>query len=156
MPATNTSRTNALKTILWLGLLTGTLDAIAAILLSLNVGPIIIFKFIASGFFGKPAFAGGSEMVAAGVIFHYLIAYAFTLFFYLLYPFAYRLFKNKYAVAIIYGGFAWIIMNMVVMPFTKIGAHHIKPTTIITGVLALTICVALPVVLVADKRLLKK
>lgn len=152
MPATKRSRQNTFKTILWLGLVSGTLDAIAAILLSLKVGPVVIFKFIASGFFGKPAFAGGVEMVIAGILFHYLIAYAFTWFFYVLYPFTYKLFKNKYAVAIIYGGFAWIIMNMVVMPFTKIGAHHIKPATIVTGVLALIICVALPVVLVADKK----
>jgi hypothetical protein len=152
MPAIKPSKANTLRTILWLGLVTGTLDAIAAILLSLNVGPVIIFKFIASGFFGKPAFAGGAEMVAAGVLFHYLIAYAFTWLFYILYPFTYRLFQNKYAVAIIYGGLAWIIMNLLVMPFTKIGAHHIKPATIATGVLALIICVALPVVLVAGRR----
>ena len=123
MPTTNTFKTQAVKTIIWLGFLTGTLDAIAAMLLSYNVSPAIIFKFIASGYFGKPAFAGGTEMIIAGVVFHYLIAYIFTLFFYLIYPFSYSLVKNKYVVAVVYGGLAWVVMNMVVIPFSHIDAR---------------------------------
>ncbi len=154
MPTTNTYKTGALKTIIWLGFLTGSLDAIAAMLLSWGTSPEIIFKFIASGYFGKPAFNGGVEMVIAGVIFHYLIAYIFTLFFYLLYPFVQNIAKNKYVVAVIFGGIAWIIMNMLVIPFTPIGAFPIKPLNVIKGVSALIICVGLPVVLVADRKIL--
>src|SRR3954463_16041937 len=109
---TSTFKANALITILWLGFLTGSLDAIAAMLLSYNVSPALVFKFIASGFFGQAAFAGGVEMVIAGVVFHYLITYLFTLFLYLAYPFSYGIAnENKYVVAIIYGGLTWIVMN---------------------------------------------
>jgi hypothetical protein len=106
MPTANSRNNEALRTISWLGFLTGTLDAIAAIVLSPGTSPAIIFKFIASGYFGKSAFNGGAEMVVAGVIFHYLIAYLFTVFFYLLYPLSYSIIKNKYVVAVIWHNLA--------------------------------------------------
>ncbi|MDB4927102.1 hypothetical protein [Mucilaginibacter sp.] len=156
MPASNTFKRNTLRNILWLGLLTGTLDAVAALLLNYKISPLLIFRFIASGVFGKAAFAGAEEMVVAGVLFHYLIAYVFSAAFYLLYPFSYSIFKNKYVVAIVYGGIAWVIMNLIVIPLSQIGPHYIKPMAIITGVCALIICVALPVALIADKKLSKR
>lgn len=154
MPKTNSFKTNALITILWLGFLTGTLDAIAAMLLSYNVSPAIVFKFIASGYFGQAAFAGGAEMVVAGVVFHYLITYIFTLFLYLAYPFTYRIANdNKYVVAVVYGSLAWIVMNLMILPLTKIGENPVPALTIVEGVLALILCIGLPVVLVADRKL---
>ena len=59
---------NALKNILWVGFLVGSLDGLAALLLNYNVGPTPIFKFIASGVFGADAFKGGTEMVVAGIV----------------------------------------------------------------------------------------
>jgi uncharacterized membrane protein YagU involved in acid resistance len=154
MPTTDTFRSQAFKTIIWLGLLTGTLDAIAAMLLSYNVSPAIIFKFIASGYFGQAAFAGGTEMVIAGLAFHYLITFIFTFFLYLAYPFTYRIAdNNKYVVAVVYGGLTWVVMNMMIIPLTKIGEHPIPAFTIVKGVLALILCIGLPVALVADKNL---
>ena len=146
-------RKKALLNILWVGLLVGTLDSLAALLLNYNVQPGVIFRFIASAVFAKDAFAGGPVMIVAGVLFHYLIAYLFTTAFYLLYPFAFSVFKNKYVVANVYGGIAWLIMNVIVVPLSKIGPHAIDPLTAVTGVLALIICVGLPVALLADKRL---
>jgi hypothetical protein len=40
--------------------------------------------------FGADAFKGGGEMVVAGIVFHYLIAYLFATAFYLLYPFSFH------------------------------------------------------------------
>jgi hypothetical protein len=149
---TKTFKSNALKTILWLGLITGTLDAAWAILFNLNLGPEVIFRYIASGMFGKAAFAGGPEMIVFGVVAHYLIAYLFTTAFYVWYPAFLAGFKNKFIVAIIYGGFAWMVMNLVVIPVSKIGTFPAYPLAIIKGVLALILCIGLPVVLVADNR----
>jgi hypothetical protein len=144
---------NSLKNILWVGFLVGTLDGLAALLLNYNVNPAVIFKFIASGVFGKDAYAGGTEMVVAGAIFHYLIAYLFAAAFYLLYPFCLSLLKNKYVVANVYGGVAWLVMNVGVIPLSKIGPHTIKPLAAVTGLLALIICIGLPIALIADKKL---
>ncbi len=146
-------KAKALKNILWLGLLVGTLDGLAALLLNYNASPGLIFRFIASSIFGPDAYKGGAEMIVAGVVFHYLIAYLFTTAFYLLYPFAFSILKNKYVVANIYGATAWLIMNMLVVPLSKIGIHAIKPLDAIVGLFALIICVGLPIAVVADKRL---
>ncbi len=146
-------KAKALKNILWLGLLVGTLDGLAALLLNYNANPGLIFRFIASAIFGQDAYKGGAEMIVAGVVFHYLIAYLFTTAFYLLYPFAFSILKNKYVVANIYGAITWLIMNMLVVPLSKIGTHAIKPVDAIVGLLALIVCVGLPIAIVADKRL---
>src|ERR1700709_2728817 len=105
-------------TILLTCLLTGTLDALAAILISYKIPPAVIFKFIASGWFGRPAMSGGTEMVLAGLIFHYLIAAIFSVSLFLLYPNILKVLKNKYLTGIIYGLAIWVIMNYVVLPFT--------------------------------------
>lgn len=156
MPELNTYKRATLKNILWIGLLVGTLDGVAALLLNYKIGPAVIFRFIASGVYGKAAYAGAEEMIVAGVFFHYLIAYAFTAVFYLLYPYAYSLFKNKYVIAIVYGGAAWLIMNLIVVPLSQIGPHHIKPVDIIIGVCILIACVGLPTALAADRKLTKR
>lgn len=153
MPAPKTYKDNALKNILWVGFLAGTLDGLAALLLNYNVNPGVIFRFIASGVFGADAYKGGIEMVVAGIVFHYLIAYLFATAFYLLYPFTLAILKNKYVVANVYGSIGWLIMNVGVIPLSKIGPHAIKPLTAVTGLLALIICVGLPVALIADKKL---
>ena len=144
---------NALKNILWVGFLVGTLDGLAALLLNYKVGPAPIFTFIASGVFGADAFKGGAEMVVAGIVFHYLIAYLFATAFYLLYPFTLSLLKNKYVVANVYGGITWLVMNMVVVPLSKIGPHDFKTFAVIKAVLVLIICVGLPIALIADTKL---
>jgi len=144
---------HTLKNILWIGFLVGTLDGLAALLLNYSVGPGPIFKFIASGVFGPEAFKGGTEMVVAGIVFHYLIAYLFTTAFYLLYPFSFSLLKNKYVVANVYGGITWLIMNMVVVPLSKIGPHDFKALAVVKALLVLIICIGLPIALIADKKL---
>jgi len=135
-------------------LLTGTLDAMAAILISYKIPPAFIFKFIASGWFGSAAFKGGTEMVIWGLLFHYLIAAIFTIICFLLYPGAVRIFKNKYFTGVIYGLAVWLIMNFAVLPFTNIhkGPTHINTIGLIKGIGALIICVGIPVAVIADNH----
>lgn len=79
------------KAILVVGFVAGTLDIIAAITVqSLKAGknstePVL--KYIASGYFGKDAFAEGIEMLFAGLLIHYLLAFAFTILYFLLFPY---------------------------------------------------------------------
>src|ERR1700748_3195202 len=97
-------------TIVLTSLLTGTLDALAAILISHRVPPAFIFKFIASGFFGRQAMGGGTAMVLWGLVFHYLIAASFSIVLFLLSPAVIRVLKNKYLSGLIYGLLIWLIM----------------------------------------------
>jgi hypothetical protein len=156
MPIISPKKATLLLNIIWVGLLTGTLDALAALILNHKIGAAVIFRFIASGVFGKAAFTGGSEMVISGVVFHFLIAYLFTTAYYLIYPFFKSSLKNKYVIALVYGAFAWLIMNLLVVPLSKIGMHPIKAMNILTGVAALIICIGLPIALSADRYYSKK
>ena len=73
------------KTILQTGLIAGTLDISAASLqffLTTGKNPILIFKYIASGIFGKDIAYSNGFMPIAGLLLHYLIAFTFTIFLY--------------------------------------------------------------------------
>ena len=139
-------------TILLTCLLTGTLDAIAAILISYRIPPAVIFKFIASGWFGRPALSGGKGMVLWGLIFHYIIAAIFSVALFLVYPGMARIFKNKYLTGLAYGMLIWLIMNFIVLPFTNIPKSHthIDAAGLVKGVAALIICVGMPIAIIAD------
>jgi hypothetical protein len=153
MKIENTDRRNNIPlNILLLGLLTGTLDAVAALAWNYKANAAIIFEFIASGAFGKAAYTGGSTLVLWGILFHYIIAFAFTIVFYLGYPAFYKLFRNKYLIAFEYGIICWFVMNIIVIPVSRIGLKpfHVLPT--ITGMGILVICIGLPIALFADKR----
>src|SRR5690606_31216411 len=71
-------------------LLAGTLDIIAAFIQSyLNSGitPLSVLQYIASGVFGKDAFAGGIAMALAGLLFHYFIVLVWTSIFFIVFTF---------------------------------------------------------------------
>ncbi|WP_184549341.1 hypothetical protein [Mucilaginibacter sp. FT3.2] len=150
------SQSKTIITIFGLGFLTGTLDGIAAVLWSYitnpKIKPNIIFEFIASGVFGRAAFTSGSQMVVAGVFFHYFIAFLFSAVFYLLYGKFDKLIRNKYLIAVLYGIIVWLVMNLIVVPLSKIGFHPIKFEAALIGLIILIVCIGLPVALIADKK----
>ena len=113
---------NKYKNIFIAGLLAGFLDGMAAVvdtLVRYGVGPASVFKFIASGIFGKEAFTGGSSMVLLGVFFHFFIATSWAFLFFMLYPRIKMLRKNKFLVGIVYGMLVWLVMNRIVVPLAN-------------------------------------
>jgi len=75
--------------IIWTTFLAGTLDITAAFInsyLRSEVTPDIVLQYIASGVLGREAFSGGLGTAFLGLIFHYLIAFVWTLIFFKLYP----------------------------------------------------------------------
>ena len=133
------------RTITLTGLLAGTLDAAAAIIVY-NTGPASLFKFIASGGFGAGrAFSGGDIMILWGVIFHYLIAFAWTLLFFFIYPASPWLRKNKYVTGLLYGIFVWVIMNGVVIPLSEIAQRPFNLNGALIGLSILMIAIGLPI-----------
>jgi hypothetical protein len=143
-------------TILWLGLLTGTLDGLAAIIWGHNTKATTIFKFIASGMFGAAAFKGGTVMVLWGILFHYIIAFAFTAAFFVIYPSFISALKNKYLTAIIFALITWLITNLLVVPLSLIGWRPIDINSIIIGIVILIFTIGLPIAFVANKYYLSR
>src|ERR1700761_9326554 len=134
-------KNNKLFTIIWLGLLTGTLDGLAAVLTHWSLGAAVIFKFIASGAFGKAAFDGGARMILWGVFFHYLIAFSFSAVFFLAYPRVKSILKNVCIIIPIYAIITWVITNLIIIPLSQIGWEAPKMTSVLKeiGILVITI-----------------
>jgi len=133
-------------------LIAGTLDMIGAIINYTAAGgkrPTVIFQYIASAALGKTA--NGTVGIVAGLLFHYLIAFLFTLFFFLVFP-KIKLWKsNTIIIAILYGVFVWSVMNLLVLPNTKLDpiSFDIKKAAIAAFILI--VCIGLPVVIGAKK-----
>jgi hypothetical protein len=140
-------------TFLLLCLISGTLDAIAAILMTWKYPTTTVFKFIASGWFGTAALKGGTEMVVWGILFHYLIASIHSCVFFFLYPGFKRVIGNNVVIAIIVGVLIWAVMEFVVVPLTNIpkrsAPESISSMLIAAGVLCITL--GAPVVVIANR-----
>jgi len=139
-----------LKTLLITALIVGTLDGLAAIVMyfvQTGKDPLNIFRFIASGVFGVAAFNGGVPMALLGIVFHYIIAFGWTILFLGLAGRFVFLTRNWIISGIIYGIFVWLMMNLVVIPLSLVPmkAGPKEWTGILKGVLILIVCLGLPV-----------
>jgi hypothetical protein len=157
---TGTNVKQVFKTILIAGFIVGTLDGLAAITSSYiqrEVTPDRVFQFVASGVFGKDAFAGGIPMALLGVIFHYIVAYGWTTLFFLAYPKLKFLSWNKYIVGIAYGIFVLFAMQLVVVPLSNV--PNAKPGVRLPQLPQVFIhmfLVGLPIVLLAKRYYLRE
>ncbi|QEC67239.1 hypothetical protein FRZ67_08000 [Panacibacter ginsenosidivorans] len=143
-----------IKAVAITALIAGTLDMIGAIIsYTANGGknPLVIFQYIASAVFGKVAYNGNVSMILAGLFFHYLIAFIFTLFFFLLFPKIKLLAANTILLAIVYGIFVWAIMNRIVIPLTRLDHVSFDITKASIAAFILIVCIGLPVVIGAKK-----
>lgn len=108
------------------------MDALAASIYSYvksTVTPDAVFRYVASGVFGKEAFTGGLVMIAWGLLFHFIIATGWTMLFYLAYPKFKFLFKSRVLLGISYGLVVWLMMNLVVVPLSLAPSGPLKFTT---------------------------
>jgi len=145
----STKRNSMLIYIIGIGLLTGTLDALGAVVSAWNIPADSIFRYIASGIFGKAAFTGGDEMVVWGVLFHYATAFAFTTIFFLLHPMFYSWFRNSVITAIFYGIIIWAVMNLAIVPLSHIQPHPLALIPALKACSILIVCLGLPISLIA-------
>lgn len=137
----------------------GTLDILAACIqyyLKTVKGPGNLLRFVASGIFGTRALKDGTTMAALGLLFHYLIALLFTLFFFFLYPRFSPARKNTLLTILIFGALVWTIMNRLVLPLSAAPPlpFSLEKAAIAMGILIL--CISTPVVLIARKHYLYK
>ena len=143
------------RAVLATGLLAGTFDGTAAVINFLAHGgtePVRIAYYIASAVFGRDAaYAGGWSMVVCGILFHYLVACSFTLFFFLLFPRVSLLGKKPVVTGIFYGAFVWLVMNLVVVPLTRTPKGPFNPSRQAIEMAILMLCVGTPVSLLAHR-----
>jgi hypothetical protein len=138
-----------IKWILLTALVAGTLDLTAAIMLA-KVSAGRVCQYIASGVFGPTrAFTGGTNMVVAGIIFHYIIALGWTALFFFLYPRINSISKNKFVNGVAYGIFVWLMMNLVIVPLSNVPGVEMKLAGVIRGMLVLIFAIGIPISMMA-------
>jgi hypothetical protein len=142
-----------IKQIIITGGLIGTLDGLAACLHTLLRGgdPVKVFVYISSGIFGSDAFTAGDGMAFWGILFHYCIATIWTALFFVLYQRVRALEKNKWLNGIVYGLIVWVIMNLVVLPLSRVPPLKMTFASVTIGAFILVACVGIPVAISAEK-----
>ena len=147
--------TKAVRTIIRAGLVAGVLDALAAMAMVLIRGgkdPLIVWKFVASGVFGKEALAGGTPMIVWGLAFHFFIALSFAALFYMIYPQLRRFIDNPVAMGLLYGILVWVIMNLIVVPLSRVTVQPFELSRVAIGMSILMVCIGLPIALIVSKN----
>jgi hypothetical protein len=139
---------NPFRIILLAGFIAGTLDILAAFTqyyIKTGKSPLVILLYIASAAVGKEkAYGGGAGMYLLGLLFHYIIAYGLTIFFFWIYPYWRVLARNRLATAVLYGVFAWTITALVIVPLSYIGKFPSDPAQAAIAILILICMIGLP------------
>lgn len=131
------------------GFISGTLDILTAIAVYVWImGKTTVTKLlqgIASGVFGKKAFEGGTRIAFSGLFLHYLFAFIFAIFYFIVYPMFPPLKKNWVVSGLVYGAGVWVVMNLMVIPF--VFPERPMPTwdAIVLGMAILMVMIGLPI-----------
>lgn len=143
------------KTVLLTGLFVGTTDLVAAYVTQwIKTGKFAekMLHYIAGGALGLETSMGGGNLTAfLGLFFHYLIAFLFTLFFFLIFPRLKFLWFNKYLVGMLYGVFAAVVMGQLILPISRLPTGPFNLSNSIVGWLTLGVVLGIPIVYNAYK-----
>ena len=147
------------RTILWIGLVAGTLDITENLVFSQlrGVTPWRVFQYIASGLIGTQAFQGGWASVLLGVALHYIIALIWTGVFYVVARKFAIVMRRPVLAGLIYGGVVYLIMNFIVVPLSQV-PQPLRPITLVSrinAVLALLLCIGLTISLLMRRTLFR-
>lgn len=134
-------------TVLWIGLIAGTLDISDNLVYNglRGVTPAMVFRFIASGLVGVAAVQTGWAPVALGAFLHYFIAFSWTAIFYTASRKFGLLVRRPVLSGLVYGGFVYVFMNVVVVPLSRVPhlTRHISLAAHINAVLSVVIFIGL-------------
>ena len=138
------------------GTLAGVLDILAAFLMSWpRVPPVRVLQYIASGAMGPAAFRGGTATAAAGLAFHFVIAFGAAT----AYVAASRrwplLLTRPVACGIAYGVVVYAVMQLVVLPLSRAtrGTPTVRSIAMMIGIHI--VCVGLPIAFAARRTMLQ-
>ncbi len=147
-------RHSALKAIFAAWLVAATLDTTAATLnylFTFGGRLTILYQFIASGVFGRNAFAGELLMAFLGLLFHYTIALIWTLIFYFVYPRVKPFHRNRLVTGVIYGLVVWTAMNLAVLPLSGVPHTPFRPVQTTLAILYAVFCIGVPISMIIGK-----
>jgi hypothetical protein len=143
------SRSNALRAILWGGLICGVLDITAALVVYGFFGakPIPLLQGIASGLLGPRAYDGGLATAFLGLLCHFFIAFSATVVYFVVSRRIPFLLEHAVLSGFLYGPAVYFFMNQIVLPLSAIGKRPFSVKFMLIGVVIHMFSVGLPIAL---------
>ena len=130
-------------------LIVGTCDITYAIAISYfrsGTSPQRLLQGVASGWFGRAAFDGGWATAAAGLGFHFFIAFTITAIFFFAASKWPALVRQPIVTGPLYGIGVYCVMNYVVIPLSKIGPRPFPALVIfVSGLLVHMFVIGFPI-----------
>jgi uncharacterized membrane protein YagU involved in acid resistance len=147
----------SIATILWIGLIAGTLDISENLIFNAfrGITPPMVFRFIASGLVGpQAALRLGIAAVILGILLHYFIATTWTAVFYVASRRFSILTRRAVISGLLYGCFVYAFMNAIVLPLSRVPkTAKITVASRISGVLAVLLCIGLTISLLVRRNM---
>jgi hypothetical protein len=132
-------------TLAWL--LAGTLDTVAAIFSLSSGNSSSIFGYVNGANYKGATFDSEANMIIRGIFIDYFIAACFTGFYFFIYRYIELFKRNSLLSIVIYGIFAWAIMNAVVLPLAKVDPGVFSFQNAILNMVMLMFTIGMPVTL---------
>jgi hypothetical protein len=134
------------------GLVSGTLDITATSILVKTQGGHLkrLFQGIASGALGTSAFQGGKKTAAAGLLFHFIIAFVAATVFYLLSRRLTILLDNPFLSGAFYGAAVHLVMNRIVVPLSAAPKREFSAKAFLTQLIIHVFFVGLPIAFIVS------
>ncbi|HWK11191.1 MAG TPA: hypothetical protein VNR64_14120 [Vicinamibacterales bacterium] len=158
-PAASLQTNGSARAIVFAWLVAGTLDVTTAVTyypLTASVTAKQILQGIASGVLGARAFQGGAATAALGLALHFLIALIWTLVFYVAATRITALTRRPFIIGPLYGTFVWLVMNLVVLPSSRVAHRPLRLQPSIIGAVILMICIGLPIAAIVGRHLRRR
>jgi len=151
---------SAIETMLTAGFIAGCLDLLTAILVysvaMQRTTDTKLLQGIGRAAFGSNAFDGETSLALSGVAVHFFIAFSFAIFYFFIFPYIPFLRRQRIISGMLYGIFAWCVMNLAVLPLLHIANVPHKWDSMIRGAVILMFCIGLPISLIVSRYYILK
>jgi uncharacterized membrane protein YagU involved in acid resistance len=114
--------------------------------------PVQILQGVASGVFGREAYAGGFPMALTGLLFHYALALIFTTAYFLLYPHLPFLHRQWVVSGVLFGVLVWLVMNLAVLPLSNYQQAPLRWAPALLGMAIIVVMIGMPIAFGAQKH----
>ena len=143
----------AFDTVLYGGLIAGTLDAVDGVVaLGLKgMNPIQVLQYIASGLLGADSFKGDLATAGLGALLHYSIAFVVALVYYAFSRKLSALHTDAVTWGLAYGAAVYIFMNYFVLPLSAVPKNPFSLPLFLNGIIGHALFVGLPIALCARR-----
>jgi len=149
-----TTKSSAMRAILWGGFACGVCDITAAFLVYGFFGakPIPLLQGIATGVMGPSARQGGLPTAALGLFLHFVIAFGAATTYFIASRFLSFLTKHAVMAGFLYGIAVYFFMQRVVIPLSAARRSPFSLKMMIIGIVIHMFCVGLPIALSIRKQ----